>query len=251
MPRDINICIDTSGLSLVARGETSTNFTVDFPTPIILGSMDWFLSLTSLATWNSFHNISTKYGNHLFDVADLTNVTNTIVTIPNGRYSFEDFNTLFKTFILDTNIGFSVNNNTGKFKMVVAADHHITMSRHSAYNFGFLGGVFRDSSTILFDGGTYESVTTPQWTNGITSLLFQCDLTSNSSLNGNTGNVIAQFNPQAESFARIYFEPINRLYMQVNKKEIVTIKCKITDQSNRVIDLEGEDVVVNLTVRQF
>jgi hypothetical protein len=250
MPRDINICIDTSQLPLAARSETSSNFTVDFPTSIILGSMDWFLSLTSLSTWNSFHNLSSKYFNNVFTVTQPGPI-NTVITVPNGRYSFEDFKTFFDSLAPAGIATFTVNNNTGKFRLVVAVGCQLTMTRHSAFNFGFLGGERDNSTTVTFTAGTTESIVTPQWSNGITSLLFSCDLTSNSSLNGGSSNVIAQFNPRAAPFASIVFEPINRLYMQVNKKEITRIKCRITDQSNRLVDLEGEDVVITLTLRQF
>lgn len=252
MPRDINISIDTSTLNLAAKGETSTNFTVDFPTPIILGSMNWYLSLSYLSTWNSFHNIGTEFSNNVFIVTNTVTAVATTITVPNGRYSFEDFNAYYESQVPADGPIFTVNNNTGKFKMVVPVNRTIQMSAHSAYNFGFQFGEKGSNAQISFlANNTIESVNTPQWSNGITSLLFSCDLTSNSTLNGRPGSVIAQFNPRSGPFEALVFEPINRQYMQVNKREFTSIKCKITDQSGGSINLQGEDVVISMILREF
>lgn len=252
MPRDINISVDTSTLNLAARGETTTSFSVDFPTPIILGSMNWFLSFTKLATFKSFHTISPIFPNHQYIVTNTLTSVVTTITIPSGHYSFQDFNAVYNAQVPVGGPTFSVNNNTGKFTLTVPANYQIQMTAHSAYNFGLLGGVKNDPSPNIYPTGTFTSPNVPQWSNGITSFLLSCDLTSSSTLNGKQGNVIAQFSTDGiGTFEPVVYEPFNRNFFQVNKKEITKITFRITDQSGRSVDFQGEHFTISMILRQI
>ena len=258
MSHDITLSFDTS--TLKPHQGTPTDFTVEFQRPIDLGSLLYSVSLVKLATWYSIYNFSSvEHSNTIFNIDDGTD--NVDITIPNGIYSFEDFNSYITPAIISEFgsevVKFEVNDNTGKFVITLAANVTLIISNGSASNFGLVDRYVDgwDKTSVSYSAGgsgqVIESTFTPQWTNGIQSMNLECDLTSNSSLNGKSSSIIAQFAPRGAPFGSIIFEPKNLVFSQVNKKNFNRIRIKLTDQSGNLIDLNGENMSLMLIIRKM
>jgi hypothetical protein len=61
--------------------------------------------------------------------------------------------------------------------------------------------------------------------------------------------VLLSFTPDVPPQAAFDVEPYNPTYIQVNKETISSIRIRLTDQNDNLLDLEGEDVVVILSLK--
>ena len=191
-----------------------------------------------------------------------------VITIDDGIFSFEDFKDEFERQqalggFSGTPITFTVNRNTGKFKMVVAPTCQIEMSITSAVMFGFVdkttvpeyanGGQWWtavNNFVSYLESSTTTSTFTAEWSMGILSLNLETDITTNSIANGKSAHVIANFSPNTVPFGKITYEPINPVYLQVGTRAISGIKIRITDQSGNVVPLRDE-VDMLFVIRPF
>ena len=269
---DIVLNIDTSTIPASDKRSPS-DFTVVMTQPIRLESLTYNLVLLKLNTFFSIYNFNaTKYQNTVFTLVEEPGGSNPninlTITIPDGIYSFEDFNDEFVRQqalggFSGTPITFTVNRNTGKFTMVVSATCSIEMSTTSAVMFGFYDKTtiaeYADNGkwwsagnnfTTYLESSTTTSTFTPEWNMSVISMNLECDVISNSISNGRSRAVVANFSPRTAPFGSLEYEPINPTYMQINSRNIQRINFRITDQSGNVLELHDE-VSILMTIRPF
>ena len=63
------------------------------------------------------------------------------------------------------------------------------------------------------------------------------------------GYILYSFSPTAPPGFLIIEDPINPVYMRCHNNSLTKINFRLTDQSNNLIDLRGEELVVNLFVK--
>ena len=269
---DIPISIDSSTIPATHK-VSSADFEQRFANPIRLDSLEYNLVLLKLNAYYSIFNFdASKYQNTVFTVSEDPGGSNPVIsyviTIDDGIFSFEDFKDEFERQqalggFSGTPITFTVNRNTGKFKMVVAPTCQIEMSITSAVMFGFVdkttvpeyanGGQWWtavNNFVSYLESSTTTSTFTAEWSMGILSLNLETDITTNSIANGKSAHVIANFSPNTVPFGKITYEPINPVYLQVGTRAISGIKIRITDQSGNVVPLRDE-VDMLFVIRPF
>lgn len=234
------------------NGMTTTNFTYPLTPPLRYPDLRYQVALIQLNTWWSYYNFSASYNNLNYSV-DQGSVT--ALFLEPGRYDFARWvaaiNELYlaaTATVLATT--FTVSNSTGKFTMTIPPGDSFSMSAHTAYMFGFAGGVYK-SATMLTFTTDQTTIGISNWGNGITALNFTCDMTSNSRSNSVAGSIIAQFTPRAAAFGSIDFNPPVPLYAQINSTQFNSIAITITDNRGDIVDLNDEDVVATLHVKPF
>jgi hypothetical protein len=262
MSHDILLSFDTA--TLPASAGTPSDFEVRLQTPINIPDLNYSVSLVKLNTWYSLHNFNAlEHANTTFDIDD--GVTNSVIVVPDGIYSFEDFNDFMVENLTAAYapasplpVVFSVNNNTGKFSIVLQAGVTMIISQSSASNFGlvdrFASSYDKTALNSYTAGGsalTLTSLFTPQWNNNIQSFNLEVDLTNNATLNGKNSQIIAMFSPRTSPFGSIEFEPKNLVFQQVNKTSIQSVRLRLTDQSGNTIGLNGENMSVLLLIRRI
>lgn len=259
---DVVLSIDSTTIPATHK-RSSSDFTVVLQNPIRLDSLAYNLVLLKLNTFYSIYNIDqSKYGNATITIRNTTTDTDSIIILPDGIYSFEDWNDTYRALGLallnPLPVAFSVNRNTGKFQIVVNAGYELRISKTVAVMFGLI-----DKATITenpwwsntqsqtpYAPGTYTSTFTPEWNMGILSLALEVDMIQNSIANGRTRAVIANFSPRTSPFGSLEYEPINLVYLQINSRNIPQINFRITDQSGNIVALHDE-VSILLAIRPF
>ena len=88
-------------------------------------------------------------------------------------------------------------------------------------------------------------------TRGVNSISIHCSIIEGSYENSVAGNVIYSFSPNLSPGSLLNIEPTNRIYLPLNvSSNIYNINMRLTDQQNRPINLNGENVVYLLHLRE-
>ena len=83
----------------------------------------------------------------------------------------------------------------------------------------------------------------------VNSILVQCDVICGSSINGRPAPVIFNYSPDVHAGSKIVAEPVTPIYLPVTLDRITELIVWVTDQDNRLLDLQGEDLVVTFHMR--
>ena len=127
------------------------------------------------------------------------------------------------------------------------------MSIASAQQFGFeqwsnqsMG--IKKTNTITYNTTTVSGFM-PSWSMGIDSINVNADIVANSWSNGESSNVIGSFVPRlVPPYGSMYDEPVDSPKLQVNKTNIDRVRIQLTDQSGRVINLNGDHLAGALVI---
>ena len=83
----------------------------------------------------------------------------------------------------------------------------------------------------------------------VNSILVQCDVICGSSINGRPAPVIFNYSPDVHAGSKIVAEPVTPIYLPVTLDRITELNVWMTDQDNRLLDLQDEDLVVTFHMR--
>lgn len=235
-----------------STSQDSDNFTIQYPNIEIPGS--WEVGLIKGHFWYSYYNISSTLGNNIIRYSTDGGVSwETNITLPDGIYSVTDINTYMQQ-VMNTRGHYDVGNdlyyatiaanfNTLKCDITLSNNYQIDLSTGTLYStLGFAQAIVTATS----------SGTSPvDITNGINSLEVQCSLTESGYSNEFSGATLASFVPDNSPGSAIVVAPNPVVYLPVNTKTIYKINIKITDQLNRRINFNGENVTVMLHLRKI
>ena len=245
-----DILISANTRTLDKSKNTSSNFSLQFDQPIILPTLNYYISLISLSAWNSVHNFNNlKNFNTSYTINGAT-----VVSLVDGVYSFEDWLAAVESaYGGPLPMKFSVNYNTGKFLLTFPSGGSFRARNRFWQQLGFQD--WFDESIDPYGETTYSSLIgssfTPQWNLGVTAYNLTCDLTNSSRSNSAKGNVIASFVPESSKpYSHIHFKPNLRTHQQVNKTAIQSINFTITDDEGNILDFNGEDVSLLLAIQK-
>lgn len=239
-----------------------SDFRHNFPNPIQLGSIGYEVCLSKLSTWFSAVNLVSRTLKWSSDGGS----TYTTISIPTGNYTVEDVNLLLAKSQYDGAVTDS--DPTGILYGIILQPNYNTNRAEFLIDNTILSGV-HTFQVDLSDGGdptnirtflgfpsavvtaTVSGTTTAEVTAGADEWQVRCDLHANSYADGVTSDVIYQFIPAVPPSASIREEPVHRTWFQVNKSTIYSVRIKLTDQSGRKIDLNGEDSVFTFLIRKI
>ena len=247
---DIVLTFDTRSIKL-PPGESTTNFTYKLASGIRLPNLAYTVRLQHIFTWYSFHTHNLEeYRNTQFTIDD--GVSPFTITIPDGIYNTGDFADAVAaalTAVSASHTGkvvFSTNEVTGKIIMTLSAGYSVTMSIASAQQFGFEQWApdqsldAKKNNTITYNATTVSGFM-PSWSMGIDSINISVDIVGNAWRNGESSNVIGSFVPRlVPPYGSMYYEPVESPRPQANKTNIDRLRIQLTDQSGRVINLNGD-----------
>ena len=83
----------------------------------------------------------------------------------------------------------------------------------------------------------------------VNNILVQCDVISGSSINGKPAPVIYNYSPNESAGNKIVAEPVTPIYLPVTLDRIHELNVWVTDQDNKLLDLQEEDLVVTFHMR--
>mgnify|MGYP003529801874 FL=1 len=238
---------------LVSYNTSPGIFTYRFPTPIILHDYDYEIALVNLETWNSFANVTSA--NNLFKYSVDGGNTWKLITIETGAYELESINDEIQRLMKANRDWDAVNNayyisvsaNTSTLKSIIDitnADYKIDFTISNS-----LRSILGFDSVILSQGhNVSDSIVNIIDFN---SIFVNCDCINGSYVNGISSPVIYSFGPKVSPGYRIVENPVNLIYLPLNRKTLSEFSIWITDQAGRPIDFRGENITCRFHIRSI
>ena len=84
----------------------------------------------------------------------------------------------------------------------------------------------------------------------VNSILVHCDIISGSMMDGVVRPVIFNYSPNVPVGNKIVAEPVHPIYLPVSKDVINEPNIWVTDQSNNLLNLQGEKIVITFHMRE-
>ena len=209
----------------------------NFPTPIILDPNHTYgIAIESIDTYYSFPNI--KEGvNNVFTYTK--NAVETILHLPTGCYDISTINSTVKDLLgADANeITISSVIPQLKSNITIGANFTVDFTKPNSVNeiLGFDAKILNAGSHVS------DEIVNINKTN---SIFVNCDLISESYVNGLMSPVIYTFFPNVAPGYKIVKELPRLDFLKINRTQINTIKVWLTDQNGDYLDLRGETVTV-------
>ena len=84
----------------------------------------------------------------------------------------------------------------------------------------------------------------------VNSILTHCDVITGSIVDGVRQPVIFHCSPNVAPGSKIVSEPVNPIYLPVSIDVISELNIWMTDQDNKLLDLQEEKIVITLHMKQ-
>lgn len=248
--------------------ENTDDFRIRFNRPMVLYPKDfnegnnrlknyhWQVSLTTLNTWYSWSNISaTDYSNARLTYSHNSGGAWTNIDLPDGNYSLSALNSAIQAELVanghsGTGISIIPNYSTGKVLLTLEATYQVDFSTSNFYLLlGFSG---TQAASVITAASTYGD-NVGNINNSVNNILLHCDIVDDegsiSSQNGS--DILHTFVPSTPPYSNIEESPNERVYLPVRSAErIESIRCYLTDQLNRRINLRGEPMSVSIHLKK-
>jgi hypothetical protein len=235
------------------QGEETDSFSLGFA-PAISIPGNWSLALESLSIWYSWHNISSDYGNQTFRYYNGSVWKN--ITITPGLYTIDDIDTFVKSAMKTNgdstvdgdgndvfNIDLTPNYNTFKLRISVSGGYQVDLTVGNLYViFGF---------TPIIVTTTQEGVNNVNITNSVNRILVHVDCVTGSYKGSTTSDILYSFNADSAPSSLLQIKPNRLIYLPIQKSGyLYNMRIKITDQQNRRLNLNGEEVSLSLVLKK-
>ena len=240
------------------NGALTTDMTMTFGEAVRLGDFNWEVAMIKANLWYFHFNVTSRSFVYERDDGSATDYT---INFPDGIYSVGDLNTYIRTEMKANGhsgtdaagndvfyISLAGNRSTGKVYLAIDNPSGVTYKAKlgEAGNIANLIGFAEATVSTSAYGANVADIN-----NGVDAWQIRCDLVNGSYDNGAASEILHQFVPRSAPGSNIEIEPINPVYLQVNKATITRIRLYVTDQNGNILDLHGEDVVVMLHLRSM
>ena len=210
----------------------------NFPTPITLDpSKTYGIAIDSIDTYYSFPNIRDKYNNRLnyFNGSMWKDIY-----LPTGCYDIETINSTIKSLLGPDKdkITISAVNPQLKCLITIAPGYQIDFDEPYSIN-EVLGFKAEHLASGEYIGEEIVNI------NNTNSIFVNCDLISNSFVNGLPAPVIYTFFPNVPPGYKVVKELPRLNFIKINKfNQINSIKIWLTDQENNILNFRGETITI-------
>jgi hypothetical protein len=235
----INLLLDSSSLS-----SDPADFYVTYPDGIDLQNKKWELSLINCNVWYSWFNIASYYGNNTLGIF----VSNEWkwIHIEDGIYDIEQLNELIKQQLIDWNLDpelVALKPNYSTLKLIIKLQGvKVDLTKGSLHELlGFDKKIIEQSE---------QGNRTLDITRGVDTILIHCHIIESSYINGMSSDILYSFMPNSAPGSLIQISPNNPIYLPIQPLDkIAYIRMRLTDQRNRPVNLNGENIVYHLHLR--
>ena len=229
----------------IVVNDTESRIKKSFSPP--LDGKGYEVALTGLCTYYSYPNVD-KYNNTIL-FHDRTRKIRRTIRLPRGCYELDEIYEGVMKLMDWTKSSAPVV--IGKNKITLRAS--LLIKDNWAVEFPEKNSL----GTVLgFDSKTYESRKEP-WISekivnilSVNSILIHCDMISGSMVDGVKSPVIYNYSPNVMPGSKIVGDPVKPIYLPVSKDVINELNIWVTDQDNRLLDLQGEKIVLTFHMRE-
>ena len=235
------------------QSPNAIDFTSKITPPIELGSdTKYEMALVNMTVPNTWFNISAELGNNVIRYNN-GSVWRANIVIPDGQYSVDSLNNLLQAqmllngdYVTSDPVSYDItiygDNNTLKVVVQIANGYQLDLSLSSIYKLlGFDSGII--STTTMAPHAADLS-------NGITSFILHSDLITSTYINGGAGDILYVFNFSVGAGFFQTFEPNQLIFIPIRSQSLLELmRFYITDQLNRYVNFNGEDMTVTVYIR--
>src|SRR5438093_227464 len=228
-------------ITLVSK---TSSFQTDFPVPLKLDpSRNYEAALTYFSAYNTIFNVDDTNNKFIYSVDSGKNWKT--IKLPNGAYEINQINDEVKRQA-GAGLEIGVNLSTTKsYINITKPDYKVDFSKPNT-----LRDMLGFTSQILSTGFSVSN-NVVQITN-LTAIMIHCDLVNGSYVNGKDSNVIFSFpSNMVPTGYKLNIFPNTPIYLPVSKSVISSILCRITDEDNKLLDFNKEEIVIGLHIRQI
>jgi hypothetical protein len=235
-------------MTLITLSSTESEFETNYVNPIIINDYSK-CALLGATLWYSWYNVSQQFDNNKLAYFNPDSQEWVTLELRDGLYDAETLNYYLLEYF-GVNIEeqcpfvFDVNTASNRFMVKIGMD---------GYKVKFIDDL---SKLLGFDKDVElsERINTGKYrgdiTRGVDGLLIYCSLVDGSYQNERKSDVIYSFCPDVEPGSVINIEPMNVKYLPLTVSNyIFGIRIKVTDQDNRLIDFNGEKMVIVLDIQ--
>ena len=208
------------------------------------------IGLVSASMWYSWYNISeSQYSNASWRYSIDSGATWIAHTVPDGLYSIDALNAyLSKTVTEDGNdpasLILSANYSTFRCVVTLGVGYQLDLTQSSLHK---IIGFNQEILTSSQEGPNNVNIT-----NDINSISIHCSIVdSNASfLNNQPTDTLFSFVPRSGPSTLLDVRPLHLIYLPVTTRNLSSITMSVTNQVNRIIDLNGEHTSYVLHIRE-
>ena len=229
------------------------DFTTPFPHPIILDPNEKYeAAFVSLEMYNSIPNITDK--NNRFDYSTDDGSTWKTITLEKDAYELAQINKEIQRQMIINN-DYDAESNTFYIDISHSRLSVIVEITNSHYKVNFnvensIGTTLGFGKEILSFG--YNKSSRIVDIMNVNSILVNVDLIHDSYVNGVNGYAIHSFFPTVGPGYKIRERPQPELiFYPMNSHYINNVRVWLTDQDNKIIDLQGERVSVKIVIKKL
>ena len=230
------------GYRFSLSGNTSELESRFFPPINLPENKNWSIGLIGLETYHTIPNID-SLNNKLYYSIDGKEKKS--ISVPTGSYEISSLNDFLKAHLGTENFALSANNSTLKVKLFTKYRIDFTEENTLAPLLGFESKVLHPKSSA---GKTFESDTVVSIIR-VNTIRVQCNLVSQSFINGESDHIIHEFFPNVEPGYKIIEVPSPPIYLPINMNRIDRITVRLLDQDSRLINFRGETIFLALHIR--
>lgn len=238
-----------------SNGQPSENFKTDFNPPLELKQdVNYKVSLISATMWHSW-NITDK--NNKFRYYNSTAWKT--ITINPGAYNIIDIDAEIKRLMKSNGDYNNTDPDHPKYHITIEANFNTLHSRIELTNGYKVDFTIEDSfreilgfdSRIVQNNGHNDSERVVNITD-VETLQINCDLITDSYVNGTTSSVIYAFSPSVPPGYLINLHPSHQLSLSTSKRGLInSIKFSITNQEGKLVDMNNERVTYFLHLSEI
>ena len=228
----------------IVINDTKSKIKNTFSPPLI--GKGYEVALIGLSTYYSYPNVDETNNTIILTGSGVK----TIVQLPRGCYELDEINSGVAKLM----------NWTEKTAKVVIGKNKITLRaslliKETGWSVTFpkensLGSVLGfDSREYVYRKQPYISEKIVNILS-VNSILVHCDMISGSMVDGVKSPVIFNYSPNVVPGSKIVGDPVKPIYLPVSKDVINELNIWVSDQDNRLLDLQGEKIVLTFHMRE-
>ena len=260
---EFKLHVSSESARKINPNNSPSNFKTIYNKPIVLDQRkSYLIGLDKIKTMTySWYNISKEYKNNKIQFGVLSpknniyDITYHSIEFPSASFTYEDINEYIEEILLingKEKDAIKLEYDFGRFKcrLSIKAGYVLDLRNSTFCNLiGFEDKVY--GFTDKLQDFSQFGIKTPNITNSIDTIYIHCDLTSNSVVDGNWGDVI--YCLSTANLSRSFpftIEPKRVGSSDLSKHCIDSVTIYMTDVNGRIINLNGVDVSLYLIIKE-
>jgi hypothetical protein len=239
-----------------STSQTTHNFVVNFNSFELDPESNYEIGLIQASIWYSWYNISSSFTNNQLRYSPNNGANFYNVVFDDGIYSVSAINQKLQS-VMKANGHYSVVSGIDTFNITITPNYtsgKVNVEVSNNYQLDFTTSTLRDllGFTSIVVSSTQEGTYLADITRGVNQIQVHSSLAEGSYSNSEASDILYAFVPNSSPSTLIKIQPTFPVYLPINtRNNIQNIRMRITDQQQRTVDLNGEQVSYLIELRKI